>query len=427
METTLGPTRASERIAVVDILRGFAIFGVLVVNTFYFFNPLLAPVEAGAFSAADHTTLFIINFLFVAKFYTLFSFLFGLGMYIQMKRAQEKQINFVPIYLRRLFILAVFGFAHGVLLWIGDVLLTYAITGLVLLLFFRNCKPRTLLVWAIILTMIPIAITGFGVTTVELARMAPEIGIYKDLEASYAAVAQQMEADLANDYAVYANGSFVEITAERFRDFMYALSTVTLFSIPSVLTMFLLGLRAGKREWFSNPAAHRTTFRNLLLWALPLGLVLNFYIAITGFSQNQLNTNIDALNWMTLSQVIAFNIGTILLCLSYVAIIVQICNITTGARFLKPLAPVGRMALSNYLMHSIVMTTLAYGYGFGLFDSVGLAMGFLISIVLYAIQIPLSKWWMSRFRFGPFEWVWRSLTYGTFQSMRTMKPQPATK
>ena len=427
METTLGPTRASERIAVLDILRGFAIFGVLVVNTFYFFNPFLVSPEVTISSAADHTTLFIINFLFLSKFYTLFSFLFGLGMYIQMKRSQEKGIRFVPLYLKRLLILAMFGFAHAFLLWIGDILLTYAITGVVLLLFFRNCKPRTLLIWAIILISLPIVYITVNVGAVELTRMAPETGIYEEIEASFAAAAQELEVENANDYDVYANGNFAQITAERFYDFTYFLLYLSWITIPPILAMFLLGVRAGKREWFTNPEAHRTTFRNLLLWALPLGLLLNFYIAITGFSQNQMGTSAEAFNWMMLSQYFALSVGSVLLCLSYIAIIVQVCNTATGARLLKPLAPVGRMALSNYLTHSIVMTTLAYGYGFGLFGSVGLAVGFLLSIILYAIQIPVSKWWMSRFRFGPFEWVWRSLTYGTFQNMRVMKPQPITK
>ncbi|MEM8533374.1 MAG: DUF418 domain-containing protein [Chloroflexota bacterium] len=428
MEQALGPTKATERIAVLDILRGFAIFGVLVVNTFYFFNPFLASPEATISSTADRTAYFIINFLFVAKFYTLFSFLFGLGMYIQMKRSQEKGVRFVPLYLKRLLILAMFGFAHGVLLWIGDILLTYAITGVVLLLFFRNCKPRTLLIWAIILITLPLIFMTVSVGSIELARMAPEeTGIYAEVEAGFAEAIQQIEADNANDYDVYANGSFLDITAERFNDFISLLLTITWFTIPPVLAMFLLGVRAGKREWFTNPEAHQNTFRNLLLWALPLGLLLNFYVAITGFSQNQIGTSAESFNWMMLSQFFALSVGSVLLCLSYIAIIVQVCNTATGARILKPLAPVGRMALSNYLTHSIVMTTLAYGYGFGLFGSVGLAIGLLMSIVLYAIQIPLSNWWMSRFRFGPFEWVWRSLTYGTFQTMRVVKPQPATK
>ncbi|NOK61936.1 MAG: DUF418 domain-containing protein [Chloroflexi bacterium AL-W] len=428
METTLVPTKPAERIAILDILRGFAIFGVLVVNTFYFFNPFLVPPEVAISSIADRTTHFIINFLFVAKFYTLFSFLFGLGMFIQMKRAQDKGVRFVPLYLRRLLILAIFGFAHGVLLWIGDILLIYAVTGLALLLFFRNCKPRTLLIWAIILISLPLIFMTISVGSIELARTAPaETGIYEEIEASFTTATQQIEADIANDYDVYTNGNFVDITAERFSDFINLLLTIAWFSAPSVLAMFLLGVRAGKREWFTTPAEHRTTFRNLLLWALPLGLILNFYVAITGFSQNQLGLSADSFNWMMLTQLFALNIGSVLLCLSYIAIIVQLCNTANGARILKPLAPVGRMALSNYLTHSIVMTTLAYGYGFGLFGSVGLALGFLMSIVLYAIQIPLSNWWMRRFRFGPFEWIWRTLTYGTFQSIKIAEPPPTMK
>ena len=139
-------------------------------------------------------------------------------------------------------------------------------------------------------------------------------------------------------------------------------------------------------------------------------------MAITGFSQNQLG--IEVFSWQTFFQMAALNIGSVLLSLAYVAAITLFSQSETGKRILAPLAPVGRMALSNYLMHSIVMTTLAYGYGFGLFGQVGLAAGFGMAVILYAMQIPLSRWWLNRFNFGPFEWIWRTLTYTQIQPMR---------
>ncbi|MCB0113575.1 MAG: DUF418 domain-containing protein, partial [Caldilineaceae bacterium] len=327
---------------------------------------------------------------------------------------------FVPAYLRRLLILGIFGLAHGVLLWVGDILFVYAVTGLVLLFLFRNRSPRTLLVWAIILIAIPVLFIGLSAGAVEFARMAPpETGAYEAVEAGFAQSAAQLSADTAEDYVIYGSGSFAEITAERWRDFTGILMMVGWFMLPSVLAMFLLGLRAGKQGWFTHQDEHRVTFRRLLMWALPLGLIMNFYVGISGFSQNQLG--MEAFGLETALQVAALNIGSVLLSMSYVAGIMLISQSNRGHRILAPLAPVGRMALTNYLTHSIVMTTLAYGYGFGLFGQVGLALGFVMAVALYAVQIPLSRWWLSRFRFGPFEWLWRTLTYMRRQPMKTAK------
>ena len=418
MSTALSPVAPRERIDVIDMLRGFAIFGILVVNTFYFFNPWYAPQLTEASSAADEVAHFVIYFLFVSKFYTLFSFLFGLGMFIQMSRAEEKGASFVPTYLRRLLILGVFGLAHGVLLWVGDILFVYAVTGTILLWIFRKRSPRTLLVWAVVLISIPVLFMTLSAGAIEFARMAPpESGAYEAVQAGFAESAAQFEADTAEDYVIYGSGNFLEITAERWRDFTSILMVVGWFMLPSVLAMFLLGLRAGKRGWFTHQDEHRSSFRRLLMWALPLGLVMNFYVALTGFSQNQLG--VEVFGWETALQVAALNIGSVLLSMSYVAGIMLFSQSERGQRVLAPLAPVGRMALSNYLMHSIVMTTLSYGYGFGLFGQVGLALGFVLSVALYAVQIPLSRWWLSRFRFGPFEWIWRTLTYMRLQPMKT--------
>ncbi len=418
----LQPTKVSERITVIDALRGFAIFGILVVNMFYFFNPwFVSSLEAGA-SAANRAALFGINFLFVSKFYTLFSFLFGLGMFIQMSRSEAKGTRFVPLYLRRLLILAVLGFAHGVLLWTGDILLLYAGAGLLLLFLFRNRGPRTLLIWAIVLIALPVLFIGVGTFGIEMARQAPDPEIYAGIEAGFTEAAEQLEVDAARDYNVYANGSYAAVTAERFRDFGQLLLTLSWFSTPSILAMFLLGLRAGKRGWFTDMGSHIRSFRRLLLWALPLGLALNFYVASTGFSQSSFGAT--PFTWQTFLQLAALNIGSVLLSLSYVALIVLFSRTANGQRILAPLAPVGRMALSNYLLHSIVMTTLSYGYGLGLYGSISLATGFTMAIVLYALQIPLSRWWLNRFRFGPFEWLWRSLTYARPQPMRRVQ-QPA--
>ena len=436
MSTQLAPVTSGERAAVIDQLRGFAIFGILVVNTFYFFHPFFAPALTDASTAADRAAHFLITFLFLGKFYTLFSFLFGLGLHIQMRRAEARGARVVPAYLRRLLVLAAMGLAHGVLLWIGDILLIYAATGLLLLWWFRNRSARTLKIWAIVFLAGLVLFFGVVVGSMQMARLAPpESGAWERVESIFAETAQGIDAAVARDYEVYGTGSYAAITRERWRDYTELLTMIGPWMLPSVLAMFLLGLRAGKRGWFDLPAAGTTMpapppplpdtafapdrqgrCRRLLWQALPLGLALNLYVAATGFEQNRLG--LEVFTWQTFLQVGALTIGSVLLALSWVALAILAANTARGRRALAPLGPVGRLALSNYLLQSLVMTTLAYGYGLGLFGQVGPAAGLLLACALFALQVPLSRWWLGRFRFGPAEWLWRTLTYLRRQPFR---------
>jgi uncharacterized protein len=418
MSTTMNPVSASERLSVIDQLRGFAIFGILVVNTFYFFHPFFSFQLGDAPAATERAAHFLITFLFVGKFYTLFSFLFGLGIHIQMSRAEARGARFVPIYLRRLFVLALIGLAHGTLLWIGDILLLYAGTGLLTLWLFRHRSPRTLKIWAIVLVSVLLFIFGLGVAAIQLARMAPsDSGAWEQVEQQFAESAQKIEQEVARDYAVYGSGGFAEITRERWDDYLeLVLGKVGLWMLPSVLAMFLIGLRAGKMGWFDPGEKRAARMRGLLRWALPLGLLLNFYVAATGFEQSRMG--LEVLSWQAFFQIASLTYGSICLALSWVALMILADGAGAAGGLRAALAPVGRMALTNYLLQSLVMTTLAYGYGFALFGKIGLAQGLVLAIALFALQVPLSRWWLDRFRFGPVEWLWRTLTYRQFQPMR---------
>jgi uncharacterized protein len=409
----LNPTTLSERIQVLDILRGLAIFGILMVNMQYFTNPWGAPSLTADSSAIDHVVAWIINAFFASKFYTLFSFLFGLGMSIQMSRAERAGVRFAPLYLRRLFILLLFGLAHGILLWNGDILFVYAVLGSLLLLFWRNAKPRTLLIWAGILLGVNLLIYGLGAGAMALGRATPEGAQALSQIATDTQAAAQ--ANLTRDLAIYGTGSFIEITAERFTDFIQIIIQYDIWMAPSVLMMFLLGMYFGKRRLLHDADDHLPFFRRLLGILLPIGLITNIAWASMGFD---MATGGNTMDPMFLVGMMLLGIGGPALSLSYVSIAVLLTRSERFARALAPFAAVGRMALSNYLTHSIVMTTLFYGYGFGLLGTVGMAGGAAIGIALYAIQIPVSIWWMNRFQFGPFEWVWRSLTYGHAQTMR---------
>jgi uncharacterized protein len=411
--TGFGPTAPSQRIQVIDILRGLAIFGILMVNMHFFAHPWLAPHITAESSTLDVVVNWIVNVFFTTKFFSLFSFLFGLGMAIQMHRAEEQGVAFVPLYVRRLLILMVFGLAHAILLWIGDILFIYSIVGFLILLFWRKARPRTLVIWACILLAVLLIIYAFGAGSLLLARTMPE-GI-ATVEERVAAITAGIQADLAHDRVVYATGSYWAVTRERAADFVQVMVENTIWITPSILGMFLLGLYFGKRRIFENIEENLPFLQRLLFILLPIGLLTNILWASLGY--DMVNTA-AAMSPEFMIGMMLLAIGGPTLALSYVSGVVLLTRNPTIARRLAPLAAVGRLALTNYLMHSIVMTTLFYGYGFGLLGSVGMAGGVFLGIVLYVLQIPFSNWWVKRFRFGPFEWLWRSLTYGRAQPMR---------
>ena len=154
-QTSVGPVRPSQRFDIIDILRGCAIFGILLVNMEYFSNSFYAMVigEVEINSTLDQLARWIIAFFGEGKFYSTFSFLFGLGMALQLARAEEKGQRFVPFYLRRMFVLLLIGLVHAYMFWVGDILIMYSVLGTILLIFFRNRKPKTLLIWTIIFLM----------------------------------------------------------------------------------------------------------------------------------------------------------------------------------------------------------------------------------------------------------------------------------
>lgn len=407
----LGPTRITERITVIDILRGFAIFGILMVNIHFFANPWNAPRLSFETNLGAGLVTSIINLFFTNKFFSLFSFLFGLGIAIQMNRAEAKNVRFLPLYLRRLFFLALFGLAHGILIWIGDILFIYAVVGLIVVLLFRGLKTRGLLVWGIVPVVLIMLFIWFGVFSYE---MLPEE--VTGMRAALSESLTDVEAENANDLIVYGTGTYAEITAERAEDFVAAGTEAEIFIVPSILLMFLIGLAVGKKGVLFDIDNNLDYFRRMLWWTLPLGLLFNIAAVATGVDLSS-NAGME-LTWGFGVFMTGLLVGAPLLSLAYMSGIVLLTRQPWAQNILKHLAPVGRMALSNYLMHSIVCTLIFYGYGFGLFGQLGPVPLLGIVIAIYAVQIPISAWWLRRFRFGPFEWLWRSLTYMQFQPMR---------
>ena len=211
----------------------------------------------------------------------------------------------------------------------------------------------------------------------------------------------------------YSHGTLAEISLERARAVAWSLCWP--ISWLQILGLFLIGLYAGRREFFPKLQTYLPFVRKALWWALALGVVgmLNragvFKLPelpgsyFSGFGEEGLQT-----------------IGNLGLSFFYAGALILLAQRHAWKSRLAPLAAVGRMALSNYLLQSLVCTTLFYSYGFGLFGKVRPAAGLALSVAIYSVQLPLSQWWLRHFRFGPLEWVWRSLTYGKPQTMRLL-------
>ncbi len=262
-----------------DILRGFALFGILFVNMTIFSNPIQAIVLPTDPSLPwyDRAAIWLIHALGEGKFYALFSLLFGLGLFLQMERIEGRGGKFVPLYVRRLLVLLGIGLVHAFLIWMGDILIIYALFGFLLILF-RKAKPRTLLIWTVTLIAIPIvfnaAITGLVTWASVIPEAAPQI------EQSFAQAEAEFAADMERAAQVYASGNFAEITAQRVRDyFNMGLAGLGVMGF-NIMAMFLLGLYFGKREIFKNLEAQPRLFIRLLVIGLALGLTGNLLYAM---------------------------------------------------------------------------------------------------------------------------------------------------
>ncbi len=260
----MGPVLPQERIALLDILRGFAIFGILFVNMELFSSPAYPTEGSGVVETADQLAEWLIRFFGEGKFYTLFSFLFGLGFSIQMARAVSRGARFGSVYGRRLFVLLLIGLAHALLVWAGDILVLYAVLG-VLLLAFRASSPRTLIVWTLVCLALPILFYAGLLGFVEYGRSVPPAA--EQIERWFAGTTAQYEALAEQSFQVYSAGTFAEVTAQRIQDLgFYYLDPLNgwLVWAPHIFAMFLMGLYVGRRGFLQHISTHVPIFRKAM-------------------------------------------------------------------------------------------------------------------------------------------------------------------
>jgi len=382
------------RLVQVDALRGFALFGILVVNIGVFSSPFYgAGIADPAYSQPlDLAVRWLIAWLFETKFYLLFSFLFGYSFTLQMAAAERSHAAFAPRFLRRLTGLALLGLAHAVLFYQGDILLTYALLGLALLLC-RRMEPRRALrisLWLIVLTAALWAILG------ALSYLDP---VPPGYEAQY-------HADALAAIDAY-RGTVGTTIAQHVKELTGGVWFTVLFvQGPFAFAMFLAGYALGRRNALADPWREPRALWLLCALGLIPGLAGSALYAFTSLPSAGVAWELPGLA--------ADLLTAPLLSMSYAAALLLAMRTGPGARLAGWLAPAGRMALSNYLMQSVVCAFLFTAWGLRLFASVSPLAAFCIAVALFAAQLPLSAWWLRRHAYGPVEWFLRALTIGAW-------------
>ena len=368
--TTAQPVTLSERILALDVLRGFAMFGVLVAYSMWSLGT--APEET--WTKLDDRLADFINFAVDGKFYTILATLFGFGFSIQLSRA-DSDAAAVETYCRRLGVLAGIGLIHALLLRNGDILLPYALTGF-LMIPFRHASDRTVLIAAFVALLIP-----------ATARIGMDL----------AGVPVPPRPQLENAPYLVENAAWVR----------YWYSTAFL-AWPTNLTLFLFGLLFGRHHVLTKLSGRPRVLVTIILLGLGTGTLLFFA-----------NRAIDHSRWGSIGSIagLIFDLHCWGMSSAYVALLLLALRTSIGVRILTPLSAIGRMALTNYLSQASIIVPLCLAFGW--FDRFRPTTSITLALALFVlIQLPFSMIWLRHFEFGPAEWVWRLLTYGKMPRLK---------
>jgi uncharacterized protein len=343
------------------------------------------------------------------KFYTLFSMLFGMGFAIQLERAAARGAGFGGVYARRLLALLGFGLVHGVLIWAGDILVPYALVGFALLLF-RKTPVSRLPKWAAGLMLLPLVLMAIFVLVTTLAASNPVAS--EQLAQGQAENEQQVLEKAARAAEIYAGGTPAEMTLQRVDDVVQQLAFLPVFGV-TLLGLFLLGAWFVRSETMTKAAEHLPRFRRMAGIGLGAGAPLAVAAMSLGYGEGLLRFSPRAF-----AASVLMTAAALLLSFCYLAAVVLLVQRPGWRARLAPLAAAGRMALTNYILQSVVMTGIAYSWGLGMFGRVPRAWQIPLAVAVWGVNLALSSWWLARFRFGPLEWLWRSITYLAPQPMR---------
>lgn len=401
----LAPTKAINRIHFLDALRGIAIFAIFTANipylSGYFF---IGSNTASSWATFKMDAFFetILHTLVDGKFYTIFSLLFGIGFTIQYENLKKRELPFKPFFRRRMFWLVVFGSIHLCLIWLGDILTLYALLGFVLL-YFVETKNKKLIRWAVILILLPI------LNTIAIRFLNLDYAIFflkmNEHLCNYFSIPTSTfnEIKLTDLVAEFQNKDLLTFFKTNISNTFIRIGFVLTEGRPfKVLGIFLIGVWTGRKIIHENLLINTIFLKKVALLGVLIGLpitILRTYLENTG----------DGSNFSELYITIAYALGTVPFALG-IAASFALLYLKRSSLF-KHFEPVGKMALTNYISHSIISIIIFYGIGFGFAGKFGYTFLILYCCIIFIFQIIFSKLWLKKFKMGPLEWVWRKFTY----------------
>jgi uncharacterized protein len=411
------PVKAQDREVFMDVLRGFAILGIFIANLgagFAGYNEDANITGSFLIPDWDSKMLFLHHWFIEGKFYSIFSLLFGWGIALQIKRATDNSQNAIPIIRRRLLFMLLLGFCH-LLIWGGDIVCFYAMLGFILLPL-KIFSDKTLLIAGSVLILSPILLYGLKML-IPILNAPSEIlnGIGYALEIKLFPALENVKTDI--EYINITKAfTWWDILKSNVASIFYRFGYLIFVSrISKVLGMFLIGFVIGRTNFYKKITEQKNLITKIilagLLFGLPFNYILAHYMATASSDYFQLKEK-------GLYQTIVYALGVAPLALAYVGIFMIAFQTQFGHRFMQFLAPVGKMAFSNYIIQSLVGNFVFLPAGLGLMGIIGPVWFTVFGIGFFIIQIMYSTIWLKYFNFGPVEWLWRSATYNTWQKMR---------
>ena len=368
-----------KRIEAIDAMRGFSLLGILIANMLYFQygDMTLNTIEPTTWW--DNAAFYFTKIFVESSFYPIFGFLFGYGVILFVRALENRDLKTRGPLWRRAIGLITLGGLHITFVWDGDILLTYG-AGLIIIMLFIKRKVKTLLIWASVLAVLTVPILILKTDFLALA-------------------------ELEETAVVLADGTYWEVVLQRigvmeavpFIFFLiglpFALVLISLVAFLAIGPFVLLGIAAAKVDFFTHIETKVELLKRLAL-LVPIGLVCKSF-----------------LYWDHFAGKLIYSAGTYLLAIGYMALFTLIYIAKHETKLAQSFVSMGRLSLTNYLTQSIIFTTIFYGYGFGLFGKLGVAVGLLLAIIVYALQLYVSKLYIKRFSIGPVEWLLRKFVY----------------
>lgn len=396
----IGADRADRRITPIDVLRGFALLGILVMNIQSFAMigaAYVNPMAFGDLTGLNYWVWYLSHLFADQKFMSIFSMLFGAGILLMTTRQEGRTGKSATIHYRRMGALLMIGMLHAYLIWYGDILVAYALCGMAAYLF-RRLPPRLLLV---------LGVAALGMHSLIYLGISASMPHWpKEALQQFRDGMSANSAEAAKELAAYRGGWFDQlgaraVTAIFFQTFLFAL-----FTVWRAGGLMLVGMALFKLGVFNASRSARVYWSMVLIGLLGgLPLIMYGHMKVVEHEWDPVYAMFSGLEYNYW--------GSALVSLGYIGGVMLVCRQTQLARWTMPLAAVGQMALTNYLMQSIICTLFFYGHGFGYFGYLtrGQQLGFVVGV--WVFQLVVSPLWLTYFRFGPAEWIWRAMTYGT--------------